>query len=118
MSKGYDYLLIALGMSFLGNIFAWFHMNAQFKWEWARSHWWILLGGIPISYLFFFSTRMFHNYFGDYWSVRPIGFGMATFVFGIMTWLILHEVPDTRTMISIALAVVIIGIQLSHLVIK
>ena len=111
-------LITALGMSFLGHIIAWFHMQGQFKWEWARNIWWVIFGGIPISFLFYYSTRFFYEYFQNYWYVRPIGFGMATFVFGIMTWLILHEVPDTRTMISIALAVVIIGIQLSHLVIK
>jgi len=32
--------------------------------------------------------------------------------------LILHEVPDTRTIISLVLSVVIIVIQLSHLIIK
>ena len=42
-------LVIALAMSFLGNIFAWFHMNAQFKWGWAQSQWWILRGGIPVG---------------------------------------------------------------------
>ena len=46
-------LISALAMSFLGNVIAWFHMNAQFRWEWAKSQWWILLAGIPSSYLFF-----------------------------------------------------------------
>ena len=54
-------LFLALGMSFLGNIIAWFHMNAQFKWDWAKSQWWVLLGGIPISYMFFYSTKYFMN---------------------------------------------------------
>ena len=43
---------------------------------------------------------------------------MATFVFGIMTWLFLNEAPDIRTWITLVLSVVIIGIQLSHLFIK
>ena len=46
-------LLIALAMSFLGNVFAWFHMNAQFKWDWAKEFWWVIIGGIPVSILFF-----------------------------------------------------------------
>ena len=106
-------LLIALGMSFLGNVFAWFHMNAQFRWDWAKSHWWILLAGIPISYLFFFSTRMFYEYFGEYWAVRPVGFGMATIVFFIMTGMILHEMPSQRIIVSLILACVILYIILS-----
>ena len=47
-------LAIALLLSFIGNIIAWFHMNAQFKWEWGKSQWWILIAGIPISYMFFY----------------------------------------------------------------
>ena len=73
-------LIWALLLSILGNTIAWFHMNAQFKWDWAKSQWWILLGGIPISYMFFYSTKMFYEYFGSYWSVRPIGFGIATII--------------------------------------
>ena len=106
-------LLIALGMSFLGNVFAWFHMNAQFKWEWAKSPWWVIVGGIPVSYLFYYSTRMFYEYFGEYWAVRPVGFGMATIVFFIMTGLILNEMPNQRIVVSLILACVILYINLS-----
>jgi len=35
-----------------------------------------------------------------------------------MTWLILNELPDTRTIICLLLSVIIVIIQLSHLVIK
>ena len=106
-------LITALGMSFLGNLIAWFHMNAQFRWEWAKSHWWILFAGIPISYLFYFSTRMFYEYFGEYWAVRPVGFGMATIVFAGMTAWLLHEVPNQRIIVSLILACVILYINLS-----
>tara|TARA_Y100000758_G_scaffold173593_1_gene123412 strand:+ start:382 stop:735 length:354 start_codon:yes stop_codon:yes gene_type:complete len=106
-------LLIALGMSFLGNVFAWFHMNAQFKWDWAKEWWWIIVGGIPVSILFFFSTRMFYEYFGEYWAVRPVGFGMATIVFFIMTGMILHEMPSQRIIVSLVLACVILYINLA-----
>ena len=111
-------LLLALGVSLIGHIWAWFHMQGQFKYEWAKSIWWVILGGIPISLCFFYGTRWYYEYFQNYWYVRPIGFGMATFVFGILTWLILHEVPDTRTIIALILSAIIILIQLSHLIIK
>ena len=97
---------------------AMFDMNAQFRWDWAKSIWWILLGGIPISFAFYYSTRWYYEYFQNYWYVRPIGFGMATLVFGILTWLILDELPDTRTIICLCLSVIIIILQLSHLIIK
>ena len=111
-------LWMALSISFVGHIIAWFHMQGQFKYEWAKSIWWVIFGGIPISFCFYYSTRWFYEYFGNYWYVRPVGFGMATFVFGIMTWLFLNEVPDTRTWITIGLSLVIIMIQLSHIIIK
>ena len=111
-------LWAALVISFFGHILAWFHMQGQFKYEWAKSIWWIVLGGIPISFAFYYGTRWYYEYFQNYWYVRPIGFGMATLVFTIMTWLMLHEVPDTRTIITMFLSVIIIVIQLSHLFVK
>ena len=42
-------LWMALWLSLFGHILAWFHMQGQFKYDWARSIWWVILGGIPIS---------------------------------------------------------------------
>ena len=109
---------MAMIVSLTGHIIAWFHMQGQFKYEWAKSLWWIVLGGIPISFCFFYGTKWYYDYFQNYWYVRPIGFGMATLTMDILTWLVLNEVPDTRTIISLVLSVVIIAIQLSHLIIK
>ena len=88
-------------------------MNAQFKWEWAKSFWWVLLGGIPISFLFFYGTRFSYEHFQQYWAVRPIGFGIATITFAIMTALVLGEVPTPRIIISLVLACVILYINLA-----
>ena len=106
-------LALALIMSFLGNMIAWIHMNAQFRWEWAKSFPWVILGGIPISFLFFYSTRLYYEYYGDYWSVRPIGFGIATLTFATLTAIVLHELPSQRIIISLILACVILYINLS-----
>ena len=111
-------LWAALIISFFGHIIAWFHMQGQFKYEWAKSIWWVILGGVPISIAFYYGTRWYYEYFQNYWYVRPIGFGMGTLIFGLLTWTILNEVPDTRTIISMLLSVVIIVIQLSHIIIK
>ena len=107
-------LILALMMSFMGNVIAWFHMNGQFRWEFMKSQWWILLGGIPISYLFFYSTRMFYEHFGQYWTVRPIGFGIATITFGILTAVFLKELPSFKVSISLLLALAIILLNLSN----
>ena len=73
-------LFIVLLFSFLGNVLAWLHMNAQFKWDWAKETWWIILGGVPISFLFYYSTRLSYEHFGQFWAIRPLGFGMATII--------------------------------------
>ena len=102
-------------LSMIGNIIAWFHMNAQFKWEWAKSTWWVLLGGVPISFLFYYSTRLSYEHFGFFWNIRPIGFGIATLVFGILTWSILGEVPTLKVIVCLLLALAIILIQITNL---
>ena len=106
-------LWMALGISLLGHIWAWFHMQGQFKYEWAKSMWWVVLGGIPISICFYFSTRWMYEYFQNYWYVRPIGFGLSTMIFGLLTWQVLNETPDTRTIITLLLSVVIVILQLT-----
>ena len=106
-------LFVALLVSFIGHIIAWFHMQGQFRYEWAKSLWWVALGGVPISFCFYYSTRWFYEYFGNYWYVRPIGFGLSTFIFGTLTWLLLHEMPDTKTLLSLLLGIIIVILQLS-----
>ena len=105
--------LIALLFSILGNIIAWIQMNGQFKYEWMRQWWVIGLAGIPVSYFFFYSTRWYYEYFNNYWYVRPIGFSVATITFGALAWLVLEELPDTKTIISLFLSIIIVILQLS-----
>ena len=107
-------LLIVLLFSFLGNVLAWLHMNAQFKWDWAKETWWIVLGGVPISFLFYYSTRLSYEHFGQYWAIRPLGFGMATITFGILTAIFLKEIPSLKIWISLLLALAIIILNTSN----
>ena len=107
-------LLVVLIFSLVGNIIAWLHMNAQFRWEWAKSIWWIILGGVPISFLFYYSTRWSYEHFGQYWAIRPLGFGMATLTFGILTAVFLKELPSLKIWISLLLALAIIILNTSN----
>ena len=45
-----------------------------------------------------------------------IGFGVGTIVFGIMSWVMLEEIPTLKTFICILLAIAIILIQVTNLV--
>ena len=107
-------LLIVLLFSFLGNVLAWLHMNAQFKWDWAKETWWIILGGVPISFLFYYSTRISYEHFGQYWAIRPLGFGMATITFGLLTAIFLNEAPSLKIWISLLLALAIVILNTSN----
>ena len=107
-------LLIVLLFSFLGNVLAWLHMNAQFKWDWAKETWWIILGGVPISFLFYYSTRLSYEHFGQYWAIRPLGFGMATITFGLLTAVFLKEIPSLKIWISLLLALAIVILNTSN----
>jgi len=109
-------LIIALTLSVIGHVIAFFHMNGQFRWDWMKSQWYILLMGIPISYLFYYSTRFSYEHFGYYWNIRLIGFGMGTLIFGLLTWAVLGEIPNLKVTISLLLALVIILIQLTNVV--
>ena len=106
-------LIIALLFSLVGNIIAWYQMNGQFKYEWMKQWWVIGAAGIPVSYMFFYSTRWYYEYFNNYWYVRPIGFSIATITFGTLAWFVLDEIPDTKTTISLFLSIIIVILQLS-----
>ena len=109
-------LWMALGISLVGHVWAWFHMQGQFKYEWAKSLWWVVLGGIPISIAFWYGTKWSYEHFGYTWGYRLTGFGLGTIVFGIMSWLLLDEIPTLKTMISLLLAAAIILIQISNVI--
>ena len=108
-------ILILLG----SNIIAWFQLNAQFKW--AESPLWnnaylMSIFGLPVGYGFFIATKLSYEYFGFTWNMRMIGFGVGTLIFGILSWLMLDEIPTLKTIICILLAIAIILIQVTNLV--
>ena len=104
-------LIYAIVLIALAQITNFFHLNAQFEWDWAKSHWFILLFGIPIGYLFYYSSRFSYEHFGHIWNIRMIGFGVGNIIFGILSWMLLNEVPTPRIIISLLLAFTIILIN-------
>ena len=74
--------------------------------------WLMSLMGIPISLLFWWATKIGYQGFGNLWPVRILGFATSMLTFPFMTWLYLGEIITIKTLISIALGVVIIILQL------
>ncbi len=108
-------LFLSIVLSSISNVIAWFHMNAQFRWEWAKGPWFITLVGIPISWCFYYSTRFAVEYFGHIWNARMIGFGIGTAIFALLTWMFLGEIPTLKIAISIILALAIILLQFTNI---
>ena len=109
------YILITIGIFLLNNILIWYQLNSQLVWDWAKgnkSMWIMSLLGIPISLLFWLSTKWGYLGFGNLWAVRWLAFGASMITFPIMTYFYLGETITLKTLISIILAIIIMLLQL------
>ena len=99
---------------FITNIIIWYQLNSQLVWEWAKTSkamWFSALLGIPISLLFWWSTRIGYEAFGNLWSIRFLGFATSMLTFPVMTYFYLGEVITLKTLITILLAIIIMILQ-------
>ena len=97
------------------NVLVWYQLNSQLVWKWAegyKSMWMMSLLGIPISIFFWLATKVGYQGFGSLWAVRMLGFAVSMLVFPFMTYFYLGEIITFKTYISIALAIIIILLQL------
>ena len=92
---------------------AFFQLNGQFKWEWfAKNEWAIALCGVPMSFFYIWGTKYTVQYMdGLLWPSRFIGFGVGIIIYAILVNLIFGEGLNTKTIISIALSLILICIQ-------
>ena len=100
---------------FLNNIIIWYQLNSQLVWDWAKTSkamWFSALLGIPISLLFWYATKIGYVGFGNLWAVRFIGFATSMLTFPLMTYLYLGEAMSVKTLLTLALATVIMLIQI------
>jgi hypothetical protein len=110
--------MMAVIANFIASILAFFQLQAHYVWPhkpFLKSMWWVYLTSIAIAPLFFYSTKWSFEHFGALWNMRLAGFGISTMVFGILTWLLLTEIPTLKTFICLLLAVAIILIQLTNI---
>ena len=112
-------LLMALSTVVVTNIFAWFQLNGQFLKngpEWLKSKLFVFLIGAPLGLGFWYATKWSYEYFGFTWNIRLMGFGLGTFVFGILSWSLLDEIPTLKTIICLLLAASIVLIQVTNVI--
>ena len=108
-------MVITMILFFLNNIIIWYQLNSQLVWEWAKTSkamWFSALMGIPISILFWWSTRIGYEGFGALWPVRFMGFATSMLTFPLLTYLYLGEVITLKTAVTLILSVAIMIIQL------
>ena len=108
-------IILTILIFFLNNIFIWYQLNGQLVWNFWKTPKGIatsLLMGIPITALFWIATKWGYQGFGTLWPVRFMGFATSMMTFPIMTWLYLGEVMSLKVIISLALAIIIMLLQL------
>ena len=99
----------------LGQTLVWYQINGQFLSEWIKNRPWLMsLLGIPISYVYIIATRDLVTAFnGELWPQRLIGFSMGMIAFAFLTWFHLNQSITLKTAVTLALAALIVIIQIA-----
>ena len=107
-------ILFAILIFIIAQTMVWLQINGQFIWESFKKYEWVLLlVGIPISYLFLEATRRgVAGFDGLLWPQRFIAFACGIIIFSILTWVLKGEGINTKTMISLVLAICLVSIQI------
>jgi multidrug transporter EmrE-like cation transporter len=105
--KGFIYGLIAQVITFL-------QLQGQMKYSILKNNtWFVVLLGLPISYLFMISVKYFvAAYDGQIWPSRLIGFGIGVVVFSLMSHWLFKEPFTLKTLICLGLGSLIVLIQI------
>jgi hypothetical protein len=107
-------LALALVYFLIGQTIVWFTTNAQFFSDWAsRKAWLLTIISAPVTYLFIMGTKHCALHFdGMLWPGRFIGFAMGMVAFTMLTYWIMDEAINIKTIISLVLAVILVCIQI------
>jgi hypothetical protein len=108
------YFIISLVLIVIAQTLAYFQLQSQFIWNWAKQHPIIIsFLGVPISILLIYFTKYCAEAFsGQIWPGRLIGFAIGAIVFAILSHYVMHEPFTTKTIVSLILAFGILLIQI------
>ena len=106
-------LVVGITLFALTHIIIWFQVNGKFVWHWAaKNPWTMALLGFPISYVLIIATKYIVTGFdGLLWPGRLIGFGSGMIVMAILTWYMLGEGLNLKTLTSLILATGLVCVQ-------
>ena len=108
-------LILGILLFFIGQSLVWIQTNGQFVWPTIKKNPFLvsIIGGTIISYTFIQATKYVVEYYGgELWPGRFIGFSTGILAFTILTYFIMNEGINTKTMVSLALAFALICVQL------
>ena len=111
----YNKILIVTLVFLLNNVLIWYQLNSQLVWDWTKGNLAIViccLLGVPISWLFWYCTKIGYEGFGALWPVRFMGFATSMLTFPILTWYYLGETITLKTALTILLSIAIMIIQI------
>jgi hypothetical protein len=108
------YFIISLVLIVIAQTLAYFQLQSQFIWNWAKQHPIIIsFLGVPVSILLIYYTKYCAEAFsGQIWPGRLIGFAIGAIVFAILSHYVMHEPFTTKTIVSLILAFGILLIQI------
>ena len=106
-------LIAGLLLFFITHIIIWFQVNGQFIWCWAKENPMLMsILGFPISYVLIIATKyIVAGFDGLLWPGRLIGFGSGMIVMAVLTWYMLGEGINLKTMTSLILATGLVCVQ-------
>ena len=106
--------LISLILITIGQTLAFFQLQSQFLWSWAKNNpILVAILGIPISLLLIYFTKYCASAFnGEVWPGRLIGFAVGAIIFALMSHFLLKEPMNTKTMVCLGLAASILTVQI------
>jgi len=107
-------LIYGLLWGLFAQIITFLQLQGQMKYDVLKNNtWFLVLMGLPISYMFMQSVKNFVLAFdGQIWPSRLLGFGLGVIVFSIMSAFLFKEPFTLKTISCLFLGLCIILIQL------
>ena len=98
----------------IAQIITFLQLQGQMRYDILKNNtWFLVLMGIPISYMFMQSVKNFVLAFnGEIWPSRILGFGIGVIVFSIMSTFLFKEHFTLKTGICLLLGLCIILVQI------
>lgn len=105
-------IFLCIGILFLAQIITWFQMFGQFKYDFFKNNIFLVcLTGIPITLMYYYSTKFGVEGFGNFWSLRILQFVMGIIIFTTLNYYLIGEGINTKNTICLGLCFLIVLIQ-------